>query len=82
MTTEASPPTVDAYLLSDAFAFYITEHGAAVHIVLVQTATRAVKEFRLARGCKASLTQHMLSLTDVQCADWFKGANTKARKAP
>lgn len=63
-------------LTSAAYEFDVTKHSTGgFTIVLTQVATGATKIFKQAGGGNGeSLFNHMLSLTDSQCEQWFNVA--------
>lgn len=65
--------------LAPGYQFAITQAGADIRIVLQQRDSGQSKVFRQRHGTLINLGQHMRSLTDTQCADWFKAP--RARKA-
>jgi hypothetical protein len=65
-------------LSSTDYDFDVVEQGGFV-ITLTQTQTGATKVFKLATGNRQSLVQHMNTLTDSQCEQWFN-ATKKSKK--
>jgi hypothetical protein len=57
--------------LSSADYDFTVVAQSGIHVTLTQVATGAVKTFFLASGRVESVSQHMNSLTDSQCEQWF-----------
>ena len=54
--------------------------GQMVTITLTQTATEKIKVFVIHNGNVESLTNHMNSLSDDLCAQWFSEKSPKKKK--
>lgn len=68
-------------LSSNAYEFDVTRHSTGGFTVTVfQVATGKTKVFKLASGRANSLFEHMLSLTDTLCEQWFNVGKPKAEK--
>ena len=69
-------------LSSADYDFTIVEQDG-IHVTLTQVETGVIKVFYLAHGRVESILQHMNSLTDSQCEQWFNAAkrSKKEKKA-
>lgn len=67
-------------LHSEAYTFKIEQLWVECTITLTQVATGKTKVFFLARGNVERLTDHMNSLTDDLCSQWFNERPPKVKK--
>ena len=64
--------------LSTEYEFDVTRHSVGgITITLTQVETGKVKVFRQAMGNVDRLYDHMCSLTDSQCEQWFNAGDRK-----
>ena len=68
--------------LSTEYDFDVTPHNVSgITITLRQLSTGKVKVFYVAVGYINKLHEHMRSLTDSQCEQWFTAGERKKKKA-
>lgn len=67
-------------LHSEAYTFTVEQLLAECTITLTQVATGKTKVFFLARANKDNVIDHMNSLTDDLCSQWFNERQPKAKK--
>lgn len=71
-------------LTSDEYQFTVTRDTSGITVVLtdVTTSTTKVKVFKMSGALSADkVYEHMCSLTDSQCEQWFAAGERKKKKA-
>lgn len=66
--------------LNTEYNFVVTEHDGCLTIVLTQLGTGATKIFKHIGGTRENMVNHMNSLTDSQCEQWFNVRKPKEKK--
>lgn len=68
-------------LSSNEYDFSVSNAECGLTVILTQVSSGKTKQFNLAVGNTEAVSDHMCSLTDSQCEQWFTAGERKKKKA-